>query len=106
MAHTILIGRAGSPGVGIGRLLVVGPSSPTAPAAAHAGGNGRGPGDAISEHARLAAALDRCATELEALAVQTAARAGDEVGAIFEAQALFARDPGIVRPAFTLVDAG
>ena len=106
MAHTILIGRAGSPGVGIGRLLVVGSSSPTAAAAGHAGGNGRGPDGAVSEHARLAAALDRCATELEALAVQTAARAGEEVGAIFEAQALFARDPGIVGPAFTLVEAG
>ena len=109
MAHIILIGRAGSPGVGIGRLLVVGSPSPTAAAGhlgAHAGGNGRGPGGATSEHARLAAALDRCATELEALAVQTAARAGEEVGAIFEAQALFARDPGIVGPAFTLVAAG
>jgi phosphoenolpyruvate-protein kinase (PTS system EI component) len=111
MAHTILLGRAGSPGVGIGRLLVVGPPSPTAPAPAghadgHAGGNGRGPGGATSEHARLAAALDRCAIELEALAVQTAARAGEEVGAIFEAQALFARDPGIVGPAFTLIAAG
>ena len=29
MAHTILIGRAGSPGVGVGRLLVVGSPSPT-----------------------------------------------------------------------------
>ena len=111
MAQTILIGRAGSPGVGIGRLLVVGSPSPTvagAPGRAddHAGGNGHGPGGATSEHARLTAALDRCATELEALAVQTTARAGEEVGAIFEAQALFARDPGIVGPAFTLVAAG
>jgi multiphosphoryl transfer protein len=109
MAHTILIGRAGSPGVGVGRLLVVG--SPSLAAAAghaggHAGGNGRGPGGTTSEHARLATALDTCATELEALAVHTAARAGEEVGAIFEAQALFARDPGIVGPAFTLVAAG
>jgi phosphoenolpyruvate-protein phosphotransferase len=54
----------------------------------------------------LAEALDRCATELEALAVQTTARAGAEVGAIFEAQALFARDPGIVSPAIALVVAG
>ena len=37
-------------------------------------------------------------TELTALAAQTTARAGEEVGAIFEAQALFARDPGIVDP--------
>jgi phosphoenolpyruvate-protein phosphotransferase len=102
MAHTILIGRAGSPGVGIGRLLIV----PTASSTAHTARNGHGPGGATSEHARLADALDRCATELEALAVQTAARAGEEVGAIFEAQGLFARDPGIVGPAFTLIAAG
>ena len=51
------------------------------------------------ERERLRAALDTAADELEALARQTAARAGDEVGAIFEAQALFARDPGIVDPA-------
>ena len=106
MAHTILIGRAGSPGVGIGRLLVIGSPSSTSAAAGRADGNGHGPGGATSEHARLAAALERCATELGVLAVQTAARAGEEVGAIFEAQALFARDPGIVGPAFTLVAAG
>ncbi len=112
MARTILTGRPGSPGVGVGRLLVV-PS--TAPAGALAGGtgmpvetNGRGPlaVDAEREHERLVEALERCATELEALAVQTTARAGEEVGAIFEAQSLFARDPGIVGPAFSLVDAG
>jgi phosphocarrier protein FPr len=54
----------------------------------------------------LADALDRCATELEALAVQTTARAGEEVGAIFEAQAVFARDPGIIGPAYALIAAG
>ena len=68
--------------------------------------NGRGLSDVATEHGRLAEALDRCATELEALAIQTAARAGEEVGAIFEAQALFARDPGIVGPAFALVAGG
>ena len=105
MARTILLGRAGSPGVGLGRLLVVAPPSTTA-AASHSTGNGHGPTTAAAEHARLADALDRCATELEALAVQTTARAGEEVGAIFEAQALFARDPGIVNPAIALVVAG
>jgi len=105
MARTVLVGRAGSPGVGIGRLLVVGPPS-VSPADDAVGRNGRGPADAATEHGRLAKALERCATELEALAVQTSARAGEEVGAIFEAQALFARDPGIVGPAFTLVAAG
>ena len=105
MARTVLVGRAGSPGVGIGRLLVVGPPSVSRTDDA-VGRNGRGTTDAATEHGRLAQALERCATELEALAVQTSARAGEEVGAIFEAQALFARDPGIVGPAFTLVAAG
>lgn len=108
MARTILVGRAGSPGVGIGRLLVV--ATPSVGASGGAGGtvagNGRRPGDLATERGRLAEALDRCATELEALAVQTAARAGEEIGAIFEAQALFARDPGIVGPAVALVVAG
>ncbi len=115
MARTILVGRAGSPGVGVGRLLLVAAPSTAAavagaPTTAGAGraaaGNGRTPTTVASEHRRLAEALDRCATELEALAVQTAARAGAEVGAIFEAQALFARDPGIVSPAIALVASG
>src|SRR5688572_14556320 len=109
MARTILLGRAGSPGVGVGRLLVVAPPSAPVPGSSATGspaGNGRRPSSAATEHGRLVDALDRCATELEALAVQTAARAGEEVGAIFEAQALFARDPGIVGPAFALVAAG
>ena len=103
MARTILVGRPGSPGVGIGRLLVVAPPEPPV---GPVSGNGRGPSTAAAEHSRLADALDRCASELEALAVQTTARAGEEVGAIFEAQALFARDPGIVGPAFALVAGG
>ena len=44
--------------------------------------------------------------ELEGLAVTIAARAGDEIGAIFEAQALFARDPGIVEPAMRAIATG
>ncbi len=107
MARTILLGRAGSPGIGFGRLLVVVPPSAASTAGRGlADANGRGAASPAAEHGRLADALDRCATELEALAVQTAARAGEEVGAIFEAQALFARDPGIVGPAFSLVAAG
>ena len=35
-----------------------------------------------------------------------ALRAGDEVGAIFEAQALFARDPGIIGPALEAIESG
>ena len=106
MARTILVGRAGSPGVGIGRLLVLAPPAPPTPAVGLLTGDGRGPSPAAAEHRRLADALDRCATELEALAAQTTARAGEEVGAIFEAQAVFARDPGIIGPAYVLIAAG
>jgi phosphoenolpyruvate-protein phosphotransferase len=98
MTRTVLAGRAGSPGIGLGRLLLVGPA-----------GNGRAAeasGDPSSERARLLAALDAAATDLEALARQVALRAGDEVGAIFEAQAIFARDPGIIDPALEAVAGG
>jgi phosphoenolpyruvate-protein phosphotransferase len=98
MAQKILIGRAGSPGIGTGRLLPVAP--------AIAGSNGSAPASAGDERDRLLRALGAAASELEALAGQLAARTGAEVGAIFEAQALFARDPGIIEPALALVDAG
>lgn len=98
MAQKILIGRAGSPGIGTGRLLPVRP--------AVAGSNGSAPASAGDERDRLLRALGAAASELEALAGQLAARTGAEVGAIFEAQALFARDPGIIDPALALVDAG
>jgi phosphoenolpyruvate-protein phosphotransferase len=98
VAQVILVGRAGSPGIGTGRLLSVGP--------AIAGANGSAPASAGDERDRLVRALDVAASELEALASQLAARTGAEVGAIFEAQALFARDPGIIEPALALVGAG
>src|SRR6185312_7947787 len=98
MAQKILVGRAGSPGIGTGRLLPVGP--------AIAGSNGSAPASAGDERDRLLRALGAAASDLEALASQLAARTGAEVGAIFEAQALFARDPGIIEPALALVDAG
>jgi phosphocarrier protein FPr len=50
--------------------------------------------------------LREAANELTALAATTAQAAGDEIGAIFEAQALFAVDPGIVDPALAAVAAG
>jgi phosphocarrier protein FPr len=62
--------------------------------------------DAASERVRLLAALVEAATDLEALARQVTQRAGEGVGAIFEAQALFARDPGIIDPALEAVTAG
>ena len=106
MTRCVLAGRAGSPGVGLGRLLLVAP-----PANGHSTGavetpSGSSRGDPASERARLLAALDAAASDLEALAGQLAERAGDEIGAIFGAQALFARDPGIIDPALAAVATG
>ena len=102
-AGTVLVGRPGSPGVGFGRALRVGEVPPTpgglAPAEVQAGGPD-------AEAARLRAALAEAARELTSLARATSEAAGDEVGAIFEAQALFAVDPGIVDPALAAVAAG
>jgi phosphocarrier protein FPr len=109
MTRTVLAGRAGSPGVGLGRLLLVGPSANGRTGAAHKVADptaGSSAVDPASERARLLAALDSAALDLEALARQVAARAGEEIGAIFEAQALFARDPGIIDPALEAVATG
>jgi len=109
MARAVLEGRPGSPGVGMGRLLWVAPTAtagseaPTVPSGATPSSNGTAAAD---ESARLDSALADAATELEQLARDTTARAGEEVGAIFEAQALFARDPGIVQPARALIRDG
>ena len=102
MAEAILVGLAGSPGVGIGRLLPVGVPEASVVAA---------DGDHVSrrssdERQRLLDAMATAATALESLAIQVSARAGEDIGAIFEAQALFARDPGIVEPAIALVESG
>ena len=106
MTRTVLAGRAGSPGLGSGRLLVVTESAPSIPATT---GSGPGRDDAMApleERRRLLDALRSAADNLGSLATQTSARAGDEVGAIFEAQAMFAQDPGIVDPALAFIDAG
>ncbi len=97
----VLVGRAGAPGVGYGRALVVDP--PGGGAAVGAVGQ---PSDPAAEADRLRAALERAATELADLAEQTSTRAGEEVGAIFVAQALFARDPGIVQPTLDEIATG
>jgi phosphocarrier protein FPr len=96
----VLIGRAGAPGIGFGRVLLVESAGTSEPSAATP------PGEATAEAARLRDALDTAATELTDLAEQTTQRAGEEVGAIFVAQALFARDPGIVQPALDEISAG
>jgi multiphosphoryl transfer protein len=102
VSRAILIGTPGSPGVGIGRLLWL---APAADAAATAPGRGEA-GDPADERTKLMAALATAASELSALAEQTASRASEEIGAIFAAQALFATDPGIVEPALAAIDGG
>jgi phosphocarrier protein FPr len=102
MARATLVGRPGSPGIGIGRLLWIATGdganeTPGAPSTA---------ADAATERARLEAALAVAAADLNALAEEASSRAGAEVGAIFGAQALFASDPGIVDPAMAAIDAG
>jgi phosphoenolpyruvate-protein phosphotransferase len=109
MTRIVMAGRTGSPGIGAGRLLLVGSSangrvmtSPGAEADDHAAVTT----GAAAELARLEAALETARIELEGLATTIAARAGEDIGAIFEAQALFARDPGIVEPARRAIVAG
>jgi len=101
MARRLLIGRAGSPGAAVGRLLWV-----EAIGTVRATEGDSRPPDAHEEADRLRAAMAAAADELDALARETAGRAGEEIGAIFEAQALFARDPGILDPALAAVAAG
>jgi phosphocarrier protein FPr len=101
MARRLLIGRAGSPGAAVGRLLWVdgaetGQSAP----------DGDRRLDPTVEADRLRAAMAAAGAELEDLARETSGRAGQEIGAIFEAQALFARDPGILDPALAAIAAG
>ena len=101
MARRLLIGRAGSPGAAVGRLLWVDVVDTSA-----APPSGDRPLDARLEEARLRGAMTAAAVELDDLARETAGRAGEEIGAIFEAQALFAQDPGILDPAIAAVAAG
>jgi phosphoenolpyruvate-protein phosphotransferase len=101
MARRLLIGRAGSPGAAVGRILWVEATGP-----ARASGSGDGRLDRGVEADRLQVAMAAAADELDALARETAGRAGEEIGAIFEAQALFARDPGILEPALAAVAGG
>jgi phosphoenolpyruvate-protein phosphotransferase len=112
MSRSVLRGRSGSPGVGVGRLLWLG--APSDGGAHHAprpidrGGPGRasGPESAAVEQRRLLDALAVAAAELEELARETTERAGADIGGIFEAQAIFARDPGIVDPAIAAIRGG
>jgi phosphoenolpyruvate-protein phosphotransferase len=109
MARTILVGQAGSPGSGVGRLLWLdGASNGTGHGATPevARGDHRGSIDPAAEERRLLGALETAIAELDALARETADRAGQEIGAIFEAQGIFARDPGLIEPALNLIRGG
>ena len=113
MARTLIEGHPGSPGSGVGRLLWIDGSSNGVghaagpPDLSRPGNRGRVPPDDVpAEKRRLLAALDAAATELEVLARETTDRAGPEIGAIFEAQAIFARDPGLIDPALAAIHDG
>jgi phosphocarrier protein FPr len=62
--------------------------------------------DAEREVALLRDALSTAARELGELATRIRDRAGDDIGQIFAAQALFAADPGIVEPAIVEIRGG
>jgi phosphocarrier protein FPr len=105
MARATIVGRPGSPGVGLGRgLWVASAGGPAAVGALSSGAASRA--DPAAERVRLSDALEAAAAELTSLAEEATGRAGEEVGAIFEAQAMFASDPGIVDPAMAAIDEG
>jgi len=109
MTRVVLAGRTGSPGMGLGRLLQVEVSGnrPGLRASRMVGDDDDvAATNPETELARLEAALETARIELEGLASTIATRAGEEIGAIFEAQALFAGDPGIVEPARRAIVAG
>jgi len=107
MARAILAGRPGSPGIGEGRLVRVPEVVRGVPPAVGVAESARSATRSGADEAgRLRDALDLAATQLEVLATETAQRAGDEIGAIFEAQALFARDPALVDPALESIRDG
>jgi len=109
MARTILAGHPGSPGSGVGRLLWIGGQSNGKEHLHTTRPSGRDrvpPDDVQAEERRLMDALEAAAIELDALARETAGRAGPEIGAIFEAQGMFARDPGLIEPAVAAIRGG
>jgi phosphoenolpyruvate-protein phosphotransferase len=91
MAREIIHGRAGSSGVGVGFLVRVLTTQPAATTPSRIA-----PADRACEQDRLREALEHAADELAEISEQTRERAGADVAAIFEAQALFVRDPALV----------
>jgi phosphoenolpyruvate-protein phosphotransferase len=101
MARSVIQGRAGSSGTAIGRIVRLWTYELSTAT------NGSPPRlePALRQHeqGRLRAALERAAEQLARLADETQRRAGPEVAAIFEAQALFAKDPALVGPALAAI---
>ena len=100
MPRLVLQGRAGSSGIGLGRLVRFTSRQMTTAAGPVA------PVDRDREQERLRGALSQAFVELESLAEATRLRVGDDTAAIFEAQALFLTDPTLVDPAIAFVDQG
>jgi phosphoenolpyruvate-protein phosphotransferase len=103
MAQSVIQGMAGSSGSALGRLVRA--STGELP---H-GSNGTPTphrielADRPREQHRLRVALECAAEQLARLAHETETRAGAEIASIFEAQAMFARDPALVEPALTAI---
>ena len=110
MARLILVGQAGSPGAGVGRLLWLdGESNGTGHGARAriAGGDGRRRGGcSLPRSAGSWARWRSPARSSMRSRARHRERAGAEVGAIFEAQGMFARDPGLIEPALPLIRDG
>src|SRR5919202_941561 len=103
MAQHIIQGRAGSSGAGLGRLVRVA-ATDVSPAASTVGTPARvEPADRQREQEWLREALDQAAQQLARLAEDTRARAGVDTAAIFEAQALFVKDPALVEQALAAI---
>ena len=98
MARQVLQGRPGSSGSGVGRLVRLRTTQPSVATPVHVEGAERG-----REQDRLRRALELASHELGEISEQTRTRAGAEVAAIFEAQALFARDPVLVDQALAAI---
>jgi phosphoenolpyruvate-protein phosphotransferase len=98
---TSLTGRAAAPGVALAPAFVLKDTSGQAPAipASHAG-------DADAEVARLTSALATASSQLEELAEQVAASAGQDEAEIFEAHAEFAADPELATIAQDAIGVG
>ncbi|GGK64633.1 phosphoenolpyruvate-protein phosphotransferase [Sphaerisporangium melleum] len=96
MATESLTGTGVSPGAGYGPAYLMGAAVPEPPAGA------RHDGDVVAEVARVEAAVERVAAELQARGEAVGGDARD----VLAAQALIARDPALAAEIGDLIDAG